>query len=140
MAKESGLGMTISVDDSAGTGRALTNDVTNLSFDIPSGVQDVSGINYSANERLLLRGDMTVTLNGVFNDAATTQEHVVFKNYRTLAASQTGRTTAIAISGQTLSDEILYSNYAMTMAADGSLTWSAPGSLSSATGTAPAWS
>ena len=132
--------MSCTVDDSTGTGRALTNDVTNLSFDIPSGVQDVSGINYSANERLLLRGDMSVTLNGVFNDAVTTQEHVVFKNYRTLAAGQTGRTTAIAISGQTLSDEILYSNYAMTMAADGSFTWSAPGSLSSATGTAPAWS
>ena len=140
MAKESGLGMTVTVDDSGGTGRALTNDVTSIQFDTPSAVQDVSGVNYSAFERLLLRADMTVSLSGVFNDAATTQEHVVFKNYRTILAGQVGRTTAIAVSGQTLSDEILYAGYALTMAADGSLTWNAPGSLSSATGTAPAWS
>jgi hypothetical protein len=61
----------------------------------------------------------------------------VFKNYRTLAASQVGRTTAIAISGQTLSDEILYSDFSLTRAADGSFTWTAPGSLSD--GGVPAW-
>lgn len=136
MAKESGLGLTVTVDDSSGSGQAISNDVTDLSFSIPSGVQDVTGVNSSGMERLLLLADMQVTLNGVFNDA-NNLSHAVLKNYRTLAASQVGRTTAIAHSGQTLSDEILYNDYALQRAADGSLRWSAPGSLSD--GGVPAW-
>ena len=94
-------------------------------------------MNSSGHERLLLLADMSVTLNGVFNDAANLS-HAVLKNFRTLAASQVGRTTAIVHSGQTLSDEILYTDYALTRAADGSLTFSSPGSLSD--GGVPAWS
>jgi hypothetical protein len=137
MAKESGLGLACSVDDSGGTLRAISNDVTNLTFAIPSGVQDITGVNSTGMERLLLLADMTVTLNGVFNDAATTGAHTVLSNYRTLFTSQVGRTTTIAHSGQTLSDEILYSDYALTRAADGSLTFTSPGSLSD--GGTPAW-
>ena len=137
MAKESGLGLTVTVDDSAGSGQAISNDVTNLSWTMPSGVQDVTGVNSSGMERLLLLADLQVTLNGVFNDAANLS-HAVFKNYRTLAASQVGRTTAIAHSGQTLSDEILYNDYSFQRAQDGSFVWTAPGSLSD--GGVPAWS
>lgn len=137
MAKESGLGLTCTVDDSAGSGQAISNDITNLTFGIPSTVQDITGVNSSGMERLLLLADMTVTLNGVFNDASSLS-HAVFKNYRTLLAGQVGRTTAIVHSGQTLSDEILYSDYALTRGADGSLTWTAPGNLSD--GGVPAWS
>lgn len=136
MAKESGLGMTITVDDSAGSGQAISNDVTNCQWTMPSGVQDVTGVNSSGMERLLLLADLSVTLNGVFNDASNLSFQV-FKNYRTLASNQVGRTTAIAHSGNTLSDEILYSDFSMTRAADGSLTWTAPGSLSD--GGVPAW-
>lgn len=136
MAKESGLGMTVTVDDSAGSGQAISNDVTNVSWTMPSGVQDVTGVNSSGMERLLLLADLSVTLNGVFNDASNLS-YQVFKNYRTLAASQVGRTTAIAISGNTLSDEILYSDFGFTRAADGSFTWTAPGALSD--GGVPAW-
>lgn len=137
MAKESGLGMTVTVDDSSGSGQAITNDVTNLSWTMPSGVQDVTGVGSSGMERLLLLADLSITLNGVFNDA-NNLSFQVFKNYRTLAASQTGRTTAIAISGQTLSDEILYSDFSFQRAADGAFTWTAPGALSD--GGVPAWS
>lgn len=137
MAKESGLGLTVTVDDSAGSGQDISNDITDLSWNMPSGVQDVTGVDSSGMERLLLLADLSITLNGVFNDAAS-KSFAVFKNYRTLAASQVGRTTAIAISGQTLSDEILYSDFSFSRAADGSFTWSAPGSLSD--GGVPAWS
>lgn len=141
MAKENGIGMTVTVDDSDGTARAITNDVTNLDFGIPSGVQDVTGINSTGYERLLLLADFTVSLNGVFNDAVTTQSHVVLKNYRTLASGDTGRFTAIAHSGQTIDDFILYSDYSLSRGADGSLTWSAPGNMSGgAAAAAPAWS
>jgi len=137
MAKESGMGMTATVDDSAGSGQNISNDITSITFGTPSGVQDITGLDKSAMERLLLLADGTVTLNGVFNDAAN-KSHAVLKNYRTILAGQVGRTVAIAISGQTLSMEIVFTDYVLTRTSDGSLTWSAPGQL--ADGTVPTWS
>ena len=137
MSKKSGLGMTLTVDDSTGSGVAITNDVGSVSWTMPSGVQDVTGLDKSGHERLLLLADFTITINGFFNDASS---HIwaVFKNYRTLAASQTGRTTAIAISGQNLNNEVLYDDFPFTRGADGSFTCAPKGALSD--GTVPAYS
>jgi hypothetical protein len=135
LSKESGLGWTtLSVDDSGGTPQAIKNDVTNFEFATPRGVQDVTGVDKSAMERLLLLADFSITLNGVFNDAAGAS-HVVFK---TVPSTSVARTTSLAVSGQTIAPELLYTDYAMTRAADGSLTWSAPGVLSD--GVVPTWS
>lgn len=134
MAKESGLGWTtLSVDDSSGTPRAIKNDITNLQFATPRAVQDITGVDKSAMERLLLLADFSVTLNGVFNDASN-QAHDVFK---TVPSTSVNRTVTMAVSGQTLANECLFTDYALTRAADGSLTWSAPGVL--ADGTVPTW-
>ena len=137
MAKENGLGMTVTVDDSAGTARAISNDVTSVDIGMPSPVQDITGVNSTGMERLLLIADLSITLHGVFNDAATTGIHTVLNTFRTLAASQTGRTTSIAISGDTLANEVLYTDYQMARAQDGSLTLTIPGALSN--GTLTAW-
>lgn len=134
MAKESGIGMTVTVDDSSGTGRAITNDITNIQFTTPRGVQDVTGLDKSAIERILLLADGTVTINGVFNDAANLS-HDVFKSVPTTSVS---RTVVIVHSGQTMTMEILFTDYSLNRGTDGSLTWSATGSL--ANGTAPTWS
>ncbi|WP_405531496.1 hypothetical protein OG592_26975 [Streptomyces avidinii] len=135
MAKESGLGWTtLSVDDSAGSPQAIKNDITNLAISTPRAVQDVTGIDKSAMERLLLLADASFTLNGVFNDAAGAS-HAVFK---TVPSTSVARTTTAAISGQTLAPELLYTDYQLTRADDGALTWSAPGVL--ADGVVPAWS
>lgn len=135
MAKENGLGWTtLSVDDSAGTPNAIKNDVTNFEFATPRGVQEVTGVDKSAFERLLLLADFSGTLNGVFNDAATFS-HPTFK---TVPSTSVARTLSLAVSGQTLAGEVLFSDYSMTRAADGALTWSAPFSL--ADGTVPTWS
>lgn len=104
---------------------------------MPSNPQDVTGVNSSAMERILLLADFSTTLNGVFNDAAN-MSHAVFKNYRTLPGTDTGRETALAHSGQSISVFVLYTDYSMNRGNDGSLNWSAPGSLGS--GTVPAWS
>lgn len=134
MAKESGLGWTtLSVDDSGGTARAIKNDITNFEFATPRGVQDVTGVDKSAMERLLLLADYSITLNGVFNDASN-QAHDVFK---TVPSTSVGRTVTLAVSGQTLANECLFTDYALTRAADGSLTFSAPGVLSD--GSVPTW-
>jgi hypothetical protein len=134
MAKETGLGWSVcSVDDSAGAVKTIINDVTNLQFATPRGVQDVTGIDKSAYERLLLLADLTVTLNGVFNDA-TGQSHDVFK---TVPSSSVQRTTTNTVSGQTLAGELLYTDYSFTRAQSGEFTWTAPGVL--ANGTVPTW-
>ena len=136
MAKETGLGWTtLDVDDSSSAAQDIRNDVTNFQFSTPIAVQEVTGIDKFAIERLLLLADFSITLNGVFNDAATDSAHSVLKD---VASTRVTRTVAIAVSGQTLSNECLLTDYALTRGDDGSLTWSAPGVL--ANGTAPAWS
>jgi hypothetical protein len=134
VSKESGLGLSVAVDDSGGTPRTISNDITNLEWATPRGVQDVTGVDKSAMERLLLLADFSTTLNGVFDDA-TNFSHAVFK---TVPSTSVARTVTLAHSGQTLAGELLFTDYAMTRNADGGLTWSAPGVLSD--GTVPTWS
>lgn len=134
MAKETGLGWTTaSVDDSGGTLRAIRNDFTNFQFATPRGVQDVTGVDKLAFERLLLLADFSITWNGVFNDA-TNQAHDVFK---TVSSTSINRTTTLVVSGQTLTNEVLYTDYPLTRAASGELTFAVPGVL--ADGTVPTW-
>ncbi|MFI2426504.1 hypothetical protein ACH5A7_20810 [Streptomyces sp. NPDC018955] len=134
MAKESGLGWSVcSVDDASGTARAIVNDITNLQFATPRGVQDATGIDKSAFERILLLADFSVTLNGVFNDAAN-MSHDVFK---TVPSTSVARTTTLTVSGQTLANECLYTDYPLTRSDSGELTFSVPGVL--ADGVVPTW-
>lgn len=136
MAKETGLGWTtLDVDDSSGVAQDVRNDVTNFEFSTPIAVQEVTGIDKFAMERLLLLADFSITLNGVFNDAASDSAHSVLKD---VASTRVSRTVALAVSGQTLSNECLLTDYQLTRGDDGSLTWSCPGVLSN--GTAPTWS
>jgi hypothetical protein len=135
MAKETGLGWTtLSVDDSGGSPQAIKNDITNFDFATPREVQDVTGIDKSAMERLLLLADCSYTLNGVFNDAAGAS-HPVFK---TVPSTSVNRTVTNVISGNTLATEMLPTDYALTRDANGALTWTVPMVL--ADGTVPTWS
>lgn len=135
MAKETGLGITtLSVDDSGGSVCTIVNDITNFTVSTPRAVQDTTGVDKSAMERLQLLADASVALNGVFNDAAS-QAHVVFK---TVPSTSVMRTTSFSISGQTLGMELFYTDYNLARPASGELTWSTTGVL--ANGTAPAWS
>ncbi len=135
MPKESGLGWTtLSVDDSASAVKTILNDVTDFSFATPRGVQDVTGVDKSAMERLLLLADFSITLNVVFNDASD-QEHDVFK---TVPSTSVARTVTMVVSSQTLANEVLFTDYPLSRGADGSLTASVPGVLTG--GTVPTWS
>ena len=133
MAKESGLGFSVIVDDSGSSARTISNDITNLDFATPREEQDITGLDKSARERLLLLADFSVTFNGVFNDA-TNMSHEVFK---TVPSSSVARTVTLAISGQTLACEAFFSDYALSRSSSGELTWSAPGALSG--GAVPTW-
>jgi hypothetical protein len=134
MAKASGLGWTtLSVDDSGGTPVVIKNDVTNLQFATPRAVQDVTGIDKSAIERLLLLADFSITMNGVFNSATS---HTVWK---TVPSTSVARTTSITVNSQSFSTapEVLYTDYPLTRADGGELTWAVPGVL--ADGAVPTW-
>ena len=133
MAKASGLGMTtFSVDDSGGTPVVIKNDVTNYNHSTPRGVQDVTGVDQSAISRLLLLADFQITINGVFNSAVS---HTVF---RTVPSTSVGRTTTMVVNAATLAPEVFYTDYQLTRAQSGELTWSAPGVLQD--GSVPTWS
>ena len=133
MAKESGIAMSIAVDDSGSSARTISNDITNFDFSTPRNVQVVTGIDKSAEERLQLLADFTITLNGVFNDAANVA-HAVFA---TVPSSSVARTVTITISGQSLPNETFFNDYAISRPASCELTWTAPGTLSG--GTVPTW-
>lgn len=134
MAKQSGLGWTtFTVDNSGGSGQDIRNDITNFQLATPRGVQDVTGIDKSAIERILLLADLSVTIATVFNAAANLAHQV----FRTVSSTSVNRTTALAIASQTLSSELLYTDYQLNRAADGAFTGSVPGVL--ADGTVPTW-
>ena len=95
--------MTASIDDGSGAAQVITNDITNLSINLPRANQDVTGIDKSAPERILLLADLSLSLNGVFNDGSN-KSHDVFKSVPSQAEAQT-RAVSIAISGQTFTAE-----------------------------------
>ena len=135
MAIESGLGWsTFSVDDSSGTARDIRSSTFNLDWTMPRGVQDITALTQSANARLLLLADFSGTCAGGFDDG-TNLAHAVFK---TVSSTSVNRTMSIVVSGQTLNNEVLLTDYALTRAQSGEFTWSVPFSL--ADGTVPTWS
>ena len=129
MPKETGIGMTVTVDDSADAAKDISNDVNSITFDTPRGVIEVTGVDVASIERLAGLADGTVTINGTFNDAAN-KSHDVFKN---IATSTALRTVTIAISGQTLTMEMLFTGYSLNRGADGALTYTATGQLAATT-------
>lgn len=138
MAKTSGLGGVIIVEDSTPTARTITNDVTNYSFTNPRNTQNITGVDKFANETLLLLADFTVTLNGVFNTASN-MSHDTFK---TVPSTSVTRSVEIDPIGATTGmpsfvNNCVLTDYQITRANTGELTWQVPGQL--ADGTTPAW-
>jgi hypothetical protein len=138
MAKTGGLGGVIQVQDASGTARAITNDVTNFQFATPRAVQDVTGVDKFANERILLLADYSVTLNGVFNTASN-MSHDVFKTIPSTSVTRSVETDPIgtASGAPKLAPNCLLTDYQITRSNTGELTWQVPGSL--ADGAVPTW-
>lgn len=135
MAKSSGLGMTtFSVDDATNTQQAIKNDITNYDVSTPMAVQDVTGLDKFAIERLLLLADASITMNGVFN-AGANMSHAVFS---TIPSTRVPRLITMVVNAATLALTCVLTDYKLTRATGGALTWSVPGSLSN--GVAPTWS
>lgn len=136
MAKTSGLGAAVLVDDATGTPQAITNDVTDFSLATPRATQDVTGVDKFAHERLLLLADGTVQLKGVFN-AAANMSHAVLCTVPSTSVQRTVKVTPTALTVPSLTMEMVISSYDLTRGNGGELTWQSDCSL--ADGTAPLW-
>ena len=143
MAKSTGLAWTtFSVGDASNALQPILNDFTNLTFATPRGVQDVTGIDKSARETLLLLADFTCTLNGVFNPAANFS-HAVFS---TVPSTTVPRAVAITTNGKNLNlgtagagnGAVNFTDYTINRQAAGELLFTVPGVL--ANGAVPTWS
>jgi hypothetical protein len=97
-------------------------------------VQDVTGIGVSAHERLLLLADLSVEMDGTF-DNGTNLEHDVFQ---TISSTSVNRAMANTVNGCTLNANLLLTDYQIARSATGELTWKVPGVL--ADGNVPQWS
>lgn len=135
MAKETGITMTLSVDDSTGTLNNISNDVTNFDFATPRAEQDVTGLDKSAHERILLLADFSININGVYNDASA-KSHLTFRTVPS-QGSTVKRTVKVQVSGSTLVCESTFTDYRLSRPITGELTWAAPGLL--AGGAVPTW-
>ncbi|MGB0890547.1 MAG: hypothetical protein ACPGWS_09710, partial [Solirubrobacterales bacterium] len=62
--------MTLSIDDSGGTARDVSNDVGDTNIDTPTEAFDITGLDSSSHERLLGLHDFTASITGYFNDTA----------------------------------------------------------------------
>ncbi len=134
MSKQTGIALTtLSVDNASGVAKDIRPQVTNWDLAMPRGVQDVTGQDATAMDRLLLLADSSINLAGAV-DAAADQQHDVFK---TVPTTSVARTVTIDAGTPTLGNEYLFTDYTWTRAADGSLVWAAPGVLTG--GTFNAW-
>ena len=131
MAKTSGLGAKIVVNSND-----ISDDITDFTLSTPRGVQDITGIDKSAHQRLLLLADASASLKGVFNNASS-MSHQTLSGVPTGNSALTTVITPTSSSTPNISLNLMYSDYAITRAAGGELTWDAKGDL--ADGTAPSW-
>ena len=133
--KQSGLGWTaLNIDDVGGTPVDLRNDFNSIQYGTPLAMQDITGLDKYAFERLALMGDFTFsgTVSAMNPDAS--KSHVTLAN---ITDRRTRRTVTITIGGKTLAGEMLFTDFSYNRGADGSLPATAPAVL--ADGTIPAW-
>ena len=136
MAKTSGLGATILCDDASSAAQTITNDVTHFNFSTPRGLQDITGVDKSARERLLLLADYSGQLDGVFNTASNLS-HAVFKTVPSTSVNRNLKIEPTSGSTPYLSALCALSDYAVTRPASAELTWTVKADL--ADGTVPTW-
>lgn len=134
---------TLSVGDSSNTTQDIRNAITDLTFATPRAVQDVTGIDKSAMERLLLLADYSIDLKGTFDTLATSGAHAVFS---TIPSTSVNRAVLLTTNGKNLNmgstgagnGAVLFTDYKITRNPNGELLWEAPGVGS--TGVVPTWS
>ena len=130
------------VDDSGGTARDISGDVTNIQqFGLRHEETDVTGYSDAVINFTLGHPEAPIVMSGTFNNTATTGSHVVLsgivglQSALTTVTIQVGIKAAAAGGNPEFEGEYYCSEYVLS--GDNGITWSArfvPGST-----TAPAW-
>lgn len=113
--------------------RALVNCVRNVDFSTPRNTTEVTGLDKSSIQRLELLGDYQSTWTLSFNDCCNKSHDV----HKTVASADVTRSESLVVSGQTLNNEVLLTDYALARDAAGDLVITAPAQLQS--GCDPTW-
>ena len=133
--KTSGLGWTtFTVQDSSAVAQDIRTDISTLKISTPRAVQDITGIDKSAHERLLLLADSSISMNGYW-DPGSNLAHEVFS---TVPSTSVIRAISSVISSKTFGGNFLLTDYQLNRATGGAFTWTVPASL--ADGAVPTWS
>lgn len=138
MAKTSGLGAQVLVADAGGTQRDISNDLTDFAIATPIALQNVTGVDKSALEKLALLRDYTLQLSFVFNSAAN-MSHATLSTVTTTANNR--QTTVYPTSTHStpvLTANLIYDSYDITRSNAGDLTGKSKGNLGD--GAIPTWS
>ena len=136
MAKLSGIPLVVEIDTSGDVLTDISNDITSVSINSSMGEQDITGLDKSALERLLLLEDAELALTGVFNEALS---HRIFRDCG--CGTNDARDVQVTLPGggalDVLTMVMIFPGYTVSRGADGSLTWTTAGKL--ADGIAPAY-
>ena len=143
MSKRVGKWVSVNIDDSGGTARDISNDVTAING-LPLTYNPVEVGGYQQNMMYLIgRGDSEITLTVLANPTATTGAHTVLSG---IVGGNTARTVTIAVGNNAapttgdpeIEGEMICSTYTVTPDLNGPTT--AEVTLKVASGqTLPAW-
>jgi len=118
MSKITGLGMTLTVDDSGGDARDISEDVNTFTINQNRALIDVTGLDKHAFERLGGLKDAELQLAGPF-DPTSNKQHDVFSD-------QDNSREFILIYPDTVATftlQAVIESYSVSRGADGALTW-----------------
>jgi hypothetical protein len=132
MAKENPV-LAVIIDDASGSAKTISNSILSCDWATPRPQMDITGVDKTAVERLLLLADYSATFNGSFNDAGN-DAHDVFK---TVPSTSVARTTSVALSGQTLAVEAFATDYALSRQTTGEVSWTV--TMVNSDGGVPTW-
>lgn len=125
------------VADSGGTPRDFSNDLTDWTLSTPVALQDTTGIDKSAHEKLALLRDLTAQLKGTCNFAAN-MSHAVLSSATSSAVQRACTIYPTSVhSTPVMAFNALIGSYGVTRGNDGALGFQSDLSLSD--GAIPTW-
>lgn len=133
MAKISGLGMSLTCEDSGGVARDISEDVMTFTSNQSRALIDVTGLDKEAFERLGGLKDFEFQFSGSF-DPGSNKSHDVFNDLDNLREVVLEYPSAVA----TLTITVALESYNVSRGNDGALTWTV--TARTADGTVGVWS
>jgi|TARA_R110000751_G_scaffold97232_2_gene189241 hypothetical protein len=133
MAIESGLSVTLTIDDEAAGAKNVSGSTGATNIDTPIELHDVTALDDVAHATISGLSDFTATVEGYFDDAADAW----FDIMKTATSTIVTRTFSWALSGQTLAVETLIGRVSYSRARNAEMGITAEFKLQS--GSKPTW-